>query len=179
MHDSQASKSVLSDQDQLIRTLHEEKVANERRFEVLKKAIEDAKNPVSSPIPPKTTQETTRAVPSPLRNNFHVFAAQALPKSTVADSSQAVVAENAAYAELEHYCRLIAALLAEVDAVKYQLETDLRQELKDGLVDFHGYHLPLIELSGDKEAVRNAFDGLLPVSSTICIFSVSRAIVII
>ena len=144
-------------------------MANERRFEVLKKAIEDAKTPVSSSVPPNITQKSTRAVPLPLNNNFQVFAAQEIPRSTVAYPSQEdLKAENAAYEELQHYSHLIAALLAEVDAVKYQLEADLRQDLKDGLVELHGRQLPLLELGSDRSAVRDAFEGLLPVSSTTC-----------
>ncbi len=138
LRSSKADSSVLRDQQELIKILNEEKKANDQKFDLLTKAIESLK-PVQNGTNNPSKTSPVESQPPPVyeapRNVFLNLASQ---------SSEGQSASDPAFEEVAHYCALVKRLLAEIDAVQYKINQEMRQRFHSNILSIHSkevYHL--------------------------------------
>ena len=129
--DIQSSKvetAVLQNQQELIRTLNEEKKANDQKFERLTKVIEGLR--LSEEKPVEDFKGDAPAEPQLLPNLAVLHKIEGYNFKT--DSEESAISEK-----LAHYCALVKTLLHQIDDVRYKIDHSVRKSLRTGIVRLH------------------------------------------
>jgi hypothetical protein len=148
---SKADSSILQDQQELIKTLNEEKKANDKKFDVLTKAIEGLK-PVQNRMNESSKTSPLATQPPPVYEapgNVYLNLA-----SQPTDGGGATEPESE---ELTHYCALVKSLLAEIDAVQYKINQEMRQRFYSKVLGIHSKEIYRLRKIHGHYLVQKAF----------------------
>jgi hypothetical protein len=148
---SKADSSVLRDQQELIKTLNEEKKANDKKFDVLTKAIEGLK-PVQNGVnePSETSPLATQPPP--------VYEASGnVCLNLASQPTDGGGATEPASEELAHYCALVKSLLTEIDAVQYKINQEMRQRFYSKVLGIHSKEVYRLKRIHEHYVVMKAF----------------------
>jgi hypothetical protein len=139
---------VLKEQQDLLKALGEEKLANEQRYNTLMKAIQDRS--ASEPLPPSPSPDPRHSQGQP--ETHMAFATRSVRiepqgsiQSTAQDGTQKSFKPNQSFkhnialndGEMQDYVSLVAHMLEEVHSKQYKLEQSMRSGVHNGVLDLH------------------------------------------
>jgi hypothetical protein len=148
---SKADSSVLRDQQELIKTLNEEKKANDKKFDVLTKAIEGLK-PTQNGVNESSKTSPLATQPPPVYE-----ASGDIYLSLASQPTDGGGATEPASEELAHYCALVKSLLVEIDAVQYKINQEMRQRFYSKVLGIHSKEVYRLNKIHGHYAVQKAF----------------------
>lgn len=128
---------VLKEQQDLLKALNEEKLANEQRYNKLMRAIKQ-----SPDSPPATSfhagfaSAQFSAVHVPVGSSSEQFAAKNI-QCTQSPSPQQPHMHNIDQREWHDYNTLMSQILKEVHSNNYNLKSEIRRRLQDGVLEVH------------------------------------------
>jgi hypothetical protein len=148
---SKADSSILRDQQELIKILNEEKKANDKKFDVLTKAIESLK-PVQNGVNESSKTSPLATQPPPVYE-----ASGNVYLNLASQPTDGGGATEPASEELAHYCALVKSLLAEIDAVQYKINQEMRQRFYSKVLGIHSKEVYRLKEIHGHYVVQKAF----------------------
>jgi hypothetical protein len=148
---SKADSSILRDQQELIKILNEEKRANDKKFDVLTKAIEGLK-PVQNGVNESSRTSPLATQPPPVYE-----ASGNVYLNLASQPTDGGGATEPASEELAHYCALVKSLLVEIDAVQYKINQEMRQRFYSKVLGIHSKEVYRLNKIHGHYAVQKAF----------------------
>jgi hypothetical protein len=153
---------VLKEQQDLLRALGEEKVANEQRYNTLMKAINERPGdpPTTLPSPGPAPAQFLHAHVSLGARSQQLGAddLQMNAQSPSPTSSNVKIALDDR--ELREYISLMAYMLEEVRSKRYNIGKSMRRRLHDGVLDIHWQEWAPLRQYYEEDALLNKFKQL-------------------